>query len=137
MTAAERLKYIIEELKETPSSFATSLGLSRADTIYNILKGRGPITLRFAKKVVSAYSNVNIEWLINGQGDIVTEQIKPIKKVEEPIIEYKKLCVLCTEKDKQIKLLEEIINTQRKSIEYYEKYINLLKEKYPEERKVI
>ena len=63
----ERLKNWmgIEGLKS--SALADSIGVNRA-TISHILSGRNKPSIDFLEKLLSAYPNINANWLITGIG---------------------------------------------------------------------
>lgn len=87
MTDAERLKYLIEKLMLTPNSFAREIGAT-PDTLYNILKKGAPITTRLAKRIIDTYPNINIDWLLKGEGELFVWQ--KIETTDEPIRKYEK-----------------------------------------------
>lgn len=78
---------LILELQMNPKSFAESLGFNRADRIYNVLKGLNGISSDLAKIISEKYSNVNYEWLLTGEGEMLND-IKQVKlKPEESLLE--------------------------------------------------
>lgn len=87
---AERIRTIIEHYGLTVSSFADKIGVQRS-SISHLLKGRNKPSLDFVLKVVQAYPEVNLYWLLNGKGQFPTEDKmtsieeihnEPISKVE-------------------------------------------------------
>ncbi|MCL1691960.1 S24 family peptidase [Elizabethkingia anophelis] len=61
---------LILELKLSPQSFAKSLGFSRTDRIYNVLKGINGISNELAKIITEKYTNVDYNWLLTGEGEM-------------------------------------------------------------------
>jgi len=79
-----RLQKVIEFYNETASSFAEKIGVQRS-SISHILSGRNKPSLDFVLKVLSAYPDVELYWLLNGKGKFpleVKNDIEPISKIE-------------------------------------------------------
>ena len=68
-TMNERLKALIKVVSKSPSDFAKSLGMSPG-RINNITSGRNNFNYEFVKKVVEIYRNVNLTWLLIGEGNM-------------------------------------------------------------------
>ena len=64
---ANRIKKIIEEHQFSASGFADKIGVQRS-SISHILSGRNKPSLDFIQKVCNAFSDVDMEWLVNGIG---------------------------------------------------------------------
>lgn len=64
---ANRIKKIIEEHQFSASGFADKIGVQRS-SISHILSGRNKPSLDFILKVCNAFSDVDMEWLVNGIG---------------------------------------------------------------------
>lgn len=63
----KRLEKVINFHDETASSFAEKIGVQRS-SISHILSGRNKPSLDFVLKVLSAYPEVELYWLLNGKG---------------------------------------------------------------------
>ena len=63
-----RIFTFIESLQLTPTEFADTIGVSRA-SIYSIKTGRTQPTLSLIEKIKQRFPNVDINWLILGEGD--------------------------------------------------------------------
>jgi len=63
----KRLEKILEEYELSAAGFAQKIEVGRA-TISHILSGRNKPSLDFALKVISAFPEVNLYWLLLGQG---------------------------------------------------------------------
>jgi len=117
MSQAERLKKVINSLLESPKSFSESIGLPSPTTIYDILASKRKLTPAIMKKIIETYPNLNPDWLLEGKGDQMLYQNKnPMQILEEP--DYK---------EQYIKSLEERIKEQEKTIDNYEKVLDILK----------
>ena len=63
-----RIFTFIESLQLTPTEFADKIGVSRA-SISSIKTGRTQPTLSLVEKIKQRFPNVDINWLILGEGD--------------------------------------------------------------------
>ena len=64
---SSRLQQIINYYDENASSFAEKIGVQRS-SISHVLSGRNKPSLDFVMKVTNAYPEVNLYWLLNGEG---------------------------------------------------------------------
>ena len=83
----ERLQNIIKYYDESASSFAEKIGVQRS-SISHILSGRNKPSLDFIMKVLHAYPEVDLYWLINGKGEFPSQQEEEQKsetKLEEQL----------------------------------------------------
>jgi len=73
------------------SQLADNIGVNRA-TISHILSGRNKPSIDFLQKLLSAYPNLNANWLITGIGYMntkkETKEVKSFKKVEKVVVFY-------------------------------------------------
>ena len=78
-----------EELK--PSKLADNIGVNRA-TISHILSSRNKPSIDFLKKLLSAYPNLNANWLIIGIGYMHINNESKVKqeskKIEKVVVFY-------------------------------------------------
>lgn len=89
-----RITQIIEYLGETPNSFATKLGYSRAQTIYDIQKMKSAPSFDFFQRFSNAgYSVIiDIDWLLTGKGNMLRSEnnrdvpMANSQTVDEPVI---------------------------------------------------
>ena len=63
-----RLKKVIEFYNESASSFAEKIGVQRS-SISHLLSGRNKPSLEFILKILSAYPEIDLYWLMNGKGN--------------------------------------------------------------------
>lgn len=68
----KRLQKVIDFYNETASSFAEKIGVQRS-SISHILSGRNKPSLDFVMKVLHAYPEVELYWLMNGKGIFPSE----------------------------------------------------------------
>jgi predicted transcriptional regulator len=72
----KRLQKVITYYGESASSFAEKIGIQRS-SISHILSGRNKPSLDFVLKVLSAFPEVELYWLLNGKGEF--------PKIDSPI----------------------------------------------------
>jgi transcriptional regulator with XRE-family HTH domain len=79
-----RLQKIIDFYDETASSFAEKIGVQRS-SISHILSGRNKPSLDFIMKILHAYPDIELYWLLNGKGHFPkpTKTIQPIEQALE------------------------------------------------------
>ena len=64
---SKRLQKVMSFYGETASSFAEKIGVQRS-SISHILSGRNRPSLEFVMKVLAAFPEVHLYWLLNGKG---------------------------------------------------------------------
>jgi transcriptional regulator with XRE-family HTH domain len=86
-----RLKNWMESEGLKPSRLADNIGVNRA-TISHILSGRNKPSIDFLQKLLSAYPNLNANWLITGIGYMKTKkqekQVLLTKKIGKVVVFY-------------------------------------------------
>ncbi|MDP2058362.1 MAG: helix-turn-helix transcriptional regulator [Flavobacteriaceae bacterium] len=70
----KRLQILLQHYGLTASAFADSLDVQRS-SVSHIVSGRNKPSLDFVLKILHAYPEVDLQWLLNGKGNfpIVTE----------------------------------------------------------------
>lgn len=74
----KRLQQVMDYYNETASSFSEKIGVQRS-SISHILSGRNKPSLEFILKILSAFPEVELYWLLNGKGEFPA-----LKKSVEP-----------------------------------------------------
>lgn len=79
-----RLKKLIKTLKFNQLSFAKSLGMTQPN-ISRMATGEGKISVEVLNRIIDTYKNVNMHWLLTGEGEMFMDsQEDKIRQVEEP-----------------------------------------------------
>lgn len=83
MTINDRISILITVLNSNPNYFAETLGV-KSPIIYNIIKGRrSKPSYDVLQKILTIYSSVNANWLLNGDGEIWKSEVEnPIDNTE-------------------------------------------------------
>ena len=77
---AQRLEKVFDYYELTATTFSESINVGKA-TISHILSGRNRPSLDFVLKTVDAFPEVELYWLLHGEGDFpaITSPAKPVK----------------------------------------------------------
>lgn len=80
-----RIAQILKHYELSASSFADSINVQRS-SISHLLKGRNKPSLEFVSKLVQAYPEVDLYWLLYGQGEFpkVLSTVAPAQKTPKP-----------------------------------------------------
>ncbi|AXG71192.1 helix-turn-helix protein [Kordia sp. SMS9] len=84
----KRLKKVIEYYEVSASAFADRLGVQRS-SISHILSGRNKPSLEFVMKILSAFPEVELYWLLNGKGSFPKSDTPEPVKTPAPISKAK------------------------------------------------
>lgn len=63
----DRIKFILEKRNLSPSRFADKIGVPRS-TISHILSGRNKPSLEVIQKILNAFPDIPVDWLMMGKG---------------------------------------------------------------------
>lgn len=99
----KRLQQVMDYYGETASSFAEKIGVQRS-SISHILSGRNKPSLEFVLKILSAFPEVELYWLLNGKGEFPstkkTMEANTVIPPPAPVMEDKMVSEI--KKDKSI-----------------------------------
>lgn len=95
----ERLKQLMDYYQLSASAFADKIGV-RPSAISHLLSGRNKPSLEFVLKILDAFKEVDLYWLLNGKGifpkttgaptpSSLDNAIKGKKEIEKVVIFYK------------------------------------------------
>lgn len=65
-----RLKELLEYFNESASGFSEKIEVQRSN-ISHIMSGRNKPSLDFILKILKAYPDINLYWLLNGKGNMI------------------------------------------------------------------
>ncbi|MBT8271981.1 MAG: helix-turn-helix transcriptional regulator [Flavobacteriaceae bacterium] len=74
-----RLKQIMDFYGLSASALSETIGVQRS-SISHILSGRNKPSLDFVMKLLNHFKEVDLYWLLNGEGSFPSEESKPIQK---------------------------------------------------------
>ncbi len=70
-----RVIILLESLEETPAAVARELDHKDPRKIYNIIHGKNYATLRIIVEILARYKNVNTDWILHGEGEMMERGI--------------------------------------------------------------
>lgn len=70
-----RIEILLKEKNINPNQLAKLLGKDRTQGIYDVIKGKANISRRFANEIICVYPDVSLDWLMNGTGEMIVENI--------------------------------------------------------------
>ncbi len=106
---AKRLQKVIDFYSESASSFAENIGVQRS-SISHILSGRNKPSLEFILKMLHTYPEVELYWLLNGQGSFPSDNKIKDESVSTPKeIPFKQTINKTIKEDVSDKSIERII----------------------------
>lgn len=79
---SKRLQKILDYFDISAAAFADAIDVGRS-SISHILSGRNKPSLDFVLKIVQAYPEVELYWLLNGKGQFPKSAEKEIEKEQE------------------------------------------------------
>lgn len=71
---AKRIKELIETLSVSNKEFADSIGVAPA-IISHVLSGRNNPSLNLIQQITNVYTNVNLNYLLNGTGSLIGNNV--------------------------------------------------------------
>ncbi len=81
----ERILQLLEEQRLASSAFAEKIGV-QASSISHLLSGRNNPSFEFIQKVLTAYPDINADWLIMGKGSM---HVNHTKEISDYVVESK------------------------------------------------
>lgn len=84
MTDKERLESVIKYSKKSVNAFAVSLGLDRSTRIYNIINQKNGISSSIANLITSKYTEIDYDWLLTGEGEMLKADQEPAVEAQPP-----------------------------------------------------
>ncbi len=82
-TFEQRMESLVKSVAGNANKFALSLGAERANMIYKVLKGETLPSLETIFRIKKVYPDINLEWLLNGNGNMFVQNHDENKQVNE------------------------------------------------------
>ncbi len=77
-----RLEKVIVWSKMNPNRFAKHIGLSRAETLYQIERGKHNLSRKVAEAIIAKFPEVSISWLLTGVGEMFIDSEDVAEKID-------------------------------------------------------
>jgi len=123
MIDSDRIKEVIKWSGLNANAFAKKVGYDRGQVIYDIIKGKNKITGKISVNIVKSYPEINLNWILTGEGNMLKEQPDNAVANEQlgtyepknendtvPRLEYEFIKKQLEEKDKQISKLLNLLS---------------------------
>lgn len=81
MSVANRINVLIEELGENRNSFSNKIGVTPSTIATAISRNKG-VSSDLLQKIIDVFTNVNINWLLTGKGEILKNSSTDIVVME-------------------------------------------------------
>jgi DNA-binding XRE family transcriptional regulator len=72
----ERIRQILQTRQLSPTQFADALGLARP-IISHVLSGRNKPSLEVVQKIIAAFPDISLPWLLSGHGPMLASAVSP------------------------------------------------------------
>jgi transcriptional regulator with XRE-family HTH domain len=72
----ERIRQLLETRQLTPTQFADAIGVARP-IISHILSGRNKPSLEVVQKIIGAFPDLSLPWLLSGVGSMLASAMSP------------------------------------------------------------
>jgi len=82
MKGSEKINILLDYLSLNPSDFARKVGLKNVQNIYDIQKDKVDISKTTVNKIVSIFPNINKNWLLTGEGEMLRKADNIMKENE-------------------------------------------------------
>lgn len=125
MTQGQRLNLFISQTFLSYNAFAKKIELAGPATLYMIRDDKRDISPELIGRIKKIYPYLNSEWLLKEEGEMFLSEDKIV--VLPQILKEEVVCNSCAQKERYIKMLEERIEEQKKTIETYRKCIEALR----------
>ena len=83
MEIKDRIKVIMEKENMLSGAFAESIGIQQS-TLSHILNGRNNPSLDVIMKIHQRYTDINLEWLLYGNGNMTSGEMRSSKEGNYP-----------------------------------------------------
>ncbi len=70
----KRIKYVLKYTELTANGLAWKIGYKKGQTITNLVNGVTKINPKIAIKIVTTYPEIDLNWLLTGEGNFLKKQ---------------------------------------------------------------
>lgn len=107
----KRLEYLLEYYSMNAASFADKIGVQRS-SLSHLLSGRNKPSLDFILKIIEAFPDVDLYWILIGKGNFLKEKNNNLEHHFTPAPSENEIVDLFSEIEK--KPLPELIDNDKK-----------------------
>lgn len=121
MSINKRIGILLHETKTKPKDFAKLLGVSKQH-ISGLVTGNAPIGMQIIRHCLRQWPDVNLNWLILGEGEMFRKQEGNI--LEEPAAKYGRKDRLEEAVNKSLDIIEKELALKNKQIRLQQKELD-------------
>lgn len=99
--SAEVLTDLLKHLKISANKLAAEIGLKANTAIYHVKNGRNNISSELANKITARFPEINYNWLLTGEGDMLKNEEEPATGVQDPNEKYENASLQRVQQDLQ------------------------------------
>lgn len=108
----DRLLYYVVSQGDNFNRLAQGIGVSNS-YFSKMKRNKGSIGADIIEKILEYYDNLNAEWLLRGNGNMLKSEQKDFVSKNYEIEEFNKMNIQLIEKDAEIKELKKTIKKQK------------------------
>ena len=129
MSDSERIKRLEEYTGLSLNKLAATIGIKSPQTFYDIKNGKHGISKDLAERIKAKYLNINISWLLSGEGEMTTPSIDQNNENGHNINGHSVKVEQKTDIEKMLDTIKECHELLRKKDEQIDRLLTLLENK--------
>lgn len=129
MSDSERIKKLEEFTGLSLNKLAAAIGIKSPQTFYDIKSGKHGISKDLADKIKAKYLNLNMSWLLSGEGEMITPSVIQNNQNGDNINGHSVNVEQKTEIEKFLDTIKECHELLRKKDEQIDRLLTLLEKK--------
>jgi len=88
VTDSERILAVINHSKMSRRALGISLGYTDGSFLFHVINGRNGISTKLARKITDVFPEINYDWLLKGEGNMVNKKEAQSRNDLEERIEF-------------------------------------------------
>lgn len=129
MSDSERIKKLEEFTGLSLNKLAAAIGIKSPQTFYDIKSGKHGISKDLADRIKAKYLNINISWLLSGEGEMITPSVIQNNQNGDNINGHSVNVEQKTEIEKFLDTIKECHELLRKKDEQIDRLLSLLEKR--------
>lgn len=129
MSDSERIKKLEEFTGLSLNKLAATIGIKSPQTFYDIKSGKHGISKDLAERIKAKYLNVNMSWLLSGEGEMTIPAVVQNNQNGDNINGNSVKVEKKTETEKFLEAIKECHELLRKKDEQIDRLLTLLEKK--------
>lgn len=129
MSDSERIKKLEEFTGLSLNKLAAAIGIKSPQTFYDIKSGKHGISKDLADKIKAKYLNINMSWLLSGEGEMIPPSVIQNNQNGDNINGHSVNVEQKTEIEKFLDTIKECHELLRKKDEQIDRLLSLLEKR--------